>query len=874
MQIDQNFLRIKVNTYVAEYDLYKGYAKFLNEALTKASKRLAPFSLVESRPKGIPSFAEKVVRKQWKYQNVPGYDLTDRCGARVVTATLEAKDLMCDYIRKRFLIDEANSLDKRSELRTDQFGYLSVHYVVQLPEGLTELEGVALPAGIVTGPDGFKAEIQVRTLFEHAWANALHDRLYKVAIRVPASLQRDAAGLAATIETADTRISRLTQDIDSYLGHYAAYSSKEKLAEEITVLSTVRQFEKDTNGKAALALRIGGMMAANGQLDEAITQWEAAVLENTPSRMALQVELGKGLCLRDRDQPKSEHFRRGQDLLRQVVEAAPAALETELPAERMLRAEAAHQLAWSLSRNTGQEEKVRHHYGQALALAPDNPYHFTASLIYEIYCLRNVEFVNVMRPAMEQAIARCRAHIAVGIEIPRAYFTISRLYLLAHDDQAAINAYLDALRVVLAPESSCPEWIFEEEFDLLRLINFGKALPPKHQVVHMLLQLAAAFHRRHGDGLSTLAELTSSGAQIFRDSGKTSALVIAGGASNMPPAEAVGYAGFLQDALRHVDGLVCSGGTNVGIPGLVGQAAVELAAANAKGFTLIGYLPNRLPLGVQVASQGYNHIFPTDSEEFSLREPLQNWIDLLASGITPEQVRVLGINGGQIAAFEYRLALALGAKVGILEQSGRAADALLMDPAWSQHPGLIRLPSALLLHDPATVRAFVRPVFFALDKAQLEALAKIAHDRYLAETTYSDVDPVRQKYEKLREDLKESNRQQISYAAEILATEGYVVRPTDLPPKQIPIPDFSGTEIERMAELEHGRWNMERLTAGWRHAKGNKDVARKTNPCIVPWNDLPDGENGVKKYDRSAITNYAQLLAQAGYEVVKKQVKE
>jgi hypothetical protein len=60
--------------------------------------------------------------------------------------------------------------------------------------------------------------------------------------------------------------------------------------------------------------------------------------------------------------------------------------------------------------------------------------------------------------------------------------------------------------------------------------------------------------------------------------------------------------------------------------------------------------------------------------------------------VRPADVRVLGINGGRIAALEYRVALALGAPVGILERSGRSADALLDDPVWGARPGLRRLP--------------------------------------------------------------------------------------------------------------------------------------------------------------------------------------
>jgi hypothetical protein len=54
-----------------------------------------------------------------------------------------------------------------------------------------------------------------------------------------------------------------------------------------------------------------------------------------------------------------------------------------------------------------------------------------------------------------------------------------------------------------------------------------------------------------------------------------------------------------------------------------------------------------------------------------------------ASGIKPASIRVLGVKGGEISAFEYRLALLLGAKVGILPESGGASRQIAGDQDWS-----------------------------------------------------------------------------------------------------------------------------------------------------------------------------------------------
>jgi len=80
---------------------------------------------------------------------------------------------------------------------------------------------------------------------------------------------------------------------------------------------------------------------------------------------------------------------------------------------------------------------------------------------------------------------------------------------------------------------------------------------------------------------------------------------------------------------------------------------------------------------------------------------------------------------------------------------------------------------------------------------------------------------------------------------------------------------FTPDEIERMAEMEHGRWNVERLRDGWRSGKP-RDDQKKIHDCLAPWKDLPDGEEGVKKYDRQSVRAFPAILAHAGLEVVRK----
>jgi hypothetical protein len=80
--------------------------------------------------------------------------------------------------------------------------------------------------------------------------------------------------------------------------------------------------------------------------------------------------------------------------------------------------------------------------------------------------------------------------------------------------------------------------------------------------------------------------------------------------------------------------------------------------------------------------------------------------------------------------------------------------------------------------------------------------------------------------------------------------------------RAIRLATFTDAEVELMAELEHGRWNTERLLDGW--TLGPRDPLKKTSPYLVAWADLPDG---IKEYDRTLVRSIPEVLSKAGLEV-------
>src|SRR5258708_9938570 len=86
-QITREELKRQVEAYIQEFPRYKTYADAMRRVLENACEASIPERIVQVRAKSVSSFAEKCVRKFYKYKN-PAKDFTDLCGARVIVQTL------------------------------------------------------------------------------------------------------------------------------------------------------------------------------------------------------------------------------------------------------------------------------------------------------------------------------------------------------------------------------------------------------------------------------------------------------------------------------------------------------------------------------------------------------------------------------------------------------------------------------------------------------------------------------------------------------------------------------------------------------------------------------------------------------------------
>jgi hypothetical protein len=70
---------------------------------------------------------------------------------------------------------------------------------------------------------------------------------------------------------------------------------------------------------------------------------------------------------------------------------------------------------------------------------------------------------------------------------------------------------------------------------------------------------------------------------------------------------------------------------------------------------------------------------------------------------------------------------------------------------------------------------------------------------------------------------------------------------------------------ELLAINTHEVWAAGRIAEGWMYGE-TRDSAKKTHPCLVPYEELPESE---KEYDRATSLETLKVLRSLGYTIGK-----
>lgn len=243
-----------LKAYDHNHELYVAFATKIELLLIEILKdNSINYHSVTSRVKTRDSFCFKWDKSKDKYKCLA--DITDVAGVRIITYFEDDVDRVADIIQREFVIDKDNSIDKRLLLDPDRFGYLSLHHVVSL-----------LPARCVLTeykrfPD-LKAEIQTRSILQHAWAEIEHDLGYKSKQGIPKTIRRSFSRLAGMLELADKEFIEIREDLQRYQEEVKGQIEKDPSLVTIDNVS-LTSFIKTNELVREIDLEIGSMSSAD-----------------------------------------------------------------------------------------------------------------------------------------------------------------------------------------------------------------------------------------------------------------------------------------------------------------------------------------------------------------------------------------------------------------------------------------------------------------------------------------------------------------------------------------------------------------------------------------------------------------------------------
>lgn len=196
-EVSETYSKVRTKYDTLGINLAQALELFLKESDIKVLS-------VSYRVKDKDSFVEKIDRKNYEK---PFDEIEDICGIRIICYYQSDVDKIAKIISREFEVLE--SQDKEELLEADQFGYRSTHFIVRIKKGW-------LQAPNYRGLENLKAELQIRTVLMHAWAEIQHKLAYKKDTHIPKQFKRKLSRISAKLEEADEQFEELRNEITNY----------------------------------------------------------------------------------------------------------------------------------------------------------------------------------------------------------------------------------------------------------------------------------------------------------------------------------------------------------------------------------------------------------------------------------------------------------------------------------------------------------------------------------------------------------------------------------------------------------------------------------------------------------------------------------
>lgn len=194
--------------YTVRYEaLLKPLTVKLEELLRDHLEGISHVDRVSARAKSPQRFADKAVKVledgTLKYSH-PFEQIQDLIGVRVVVFYKQDVDIVSTIVQKYFTRIEKRDIVPDSE---SSFGYVGQHFILSVPADVIDDN-----ADTSKLPKFF--ELQIKTLFQHAWSEANHDLAYKPENELSSHQQRLIAFTAAQAWGADHHFAQLHTELN------------------------------------------------------------------------------------------------------------------------------------------------------------------------------------------------------------------------------------------------------------------------------------------------------------------------------------------------------------------------------------------------------------------------------------------------------------------------------------------------------------------------------------------------------------------------------------------------------------------------------------------------------------------------------------
>ncbi|RLD61277.1 MAG: hypothetical protein DRJ01_08205 [Bacteroidetes bacterium] len=197
-------------------NLKEEYSNIFQNTLNPLSKRLETFlcdifcdipriDRIITRPKSINRFLDKAAKEEnskKKYTD-PLNQIQDQLGARIITFYPDDVSTIAEEIENYFHPIEDQTIVPDSD---SEFGYFGKHYILLIPKDVIKTSEPKIPPFF---------ELQIKTLFQHAWSEANHDLGYKSEVDLTSNIKRKLAFTSAQAWGADQIFNDLQKEISS-----------------------------------------------------------------------------------------------------------------------------------------------------------------------------------------------------------------------------------------------------------------------------------------------------------------------------------------------------------------------------------------------------------------------------------------------------------------------------------------------------------------------------------------------------------------------------------------------------------------------------------------------------------------------------------